>query len=105
MLKIDHAPTFEAKVEPPRFNGKDRSFSAEFAVLRLSEMNAYDLGTGEGTEAFLRRAIVDVGDVEDNDGEPVSVADALPVLLDDPTIRIALVRAYFAGLAGAREGN
>lgn len=105
MLRIDRKPQFWTDVNPPALDQGDRSFRAQFRVIGAKEMAGFNLDTPEGTNQFLEAALAGIEDVVGPDGLARTLSFVLPALLDDPTIRIALVRAYYEGLAKAREGN
>lgn len=105
MLRIDHSPTFWADVKPKPVGGEDRSFRALFRVPRRSENDAFDLKTDGGLDAMMAAVIAKVDDVLDAQGKPLTAEQAMPWMLDDAFVRLALIEAYFAGLNKAREGN
>ncbi len=106
MLRIDKDPCFRTAVAVRLPGEQEESFVARFRVLGLSEQETFDLGSAEGATGFLRRVVIGGEDIAGTDGEPLVWSDELrDRLIDLPHIRSALVRAYFEGVASAREGN
>lgn len=109
MFVVDTNPTFThtVKVKVPVDGGFDeQSFKATFNVIPTEEVADYDLGDGEGSTAFLRRAIVGMDELVDKDKKPVPYNDKLrDALLGQLYVRKALARTYFDAVAGAQSGN
>lgn len=109
MLKITRNPTFTAtvKVQIPTDNGHlEASFKARFKALTISEAEAFDMGTLQGTNDWLRTILIGWDGVVDEDGNPapfdVGVRDQL---LDLPWTRMAVMQAYNGAMLGAKRGN
>ena len=57
-------------------------------------------------KAGLRKSILHLGDLCDEDGNPVEYSeDVREAILGLPYARVALIEAYTAGLHAARAGN
>lgn len=109
MFIVDPNPSFTHKVtvQVPVDGGfEEQSFKATFAVIPAEEAASYDLSDGKSTSEFLRRIVTGMDELVDKDDKPVPYNDALrDKLLGLPFMRMALSRAYFGGVAGARSGN
>jgi len=106
MLRIDKDPAFRTVVTVKLPGEEQESFRARFRVLGLAEQETFELGSAEGATGFLRRVLFDGEDIAGADNQPLVWSDELrDRLIDLPHIRSALVRAYFEGVASAREGN
>lgn len=106
MLRIDKDPKFWTPVTVKLPGESSETFKAHFRVLGLTEQETYDLGTPEGATRFLTAALEGGQDIAGADGEPLAWSHELrDRLIDLPHIRSGLVRAYFEGVASAREGN
>lgn len=106
MFKIDAQPTFRrtVKVNIPSGDGVDeQSLQATFKVLPTS---AADLSTVAGTTEFLRAIVVQLDDLVDAAGKPVTYTPAIgDQLFDLPYVRAALATGYFDAVNRVREGN
>jgi hypothetical protein len=104
MFVIDPNPTFThaVKVQVPVDGGfEEQSFKATFNVIPTEEVADFDLGNGEQSAAFLRRAIVSMDELVGKDKQPVSYNDKLrDALLGQLYVRKALARTYFDAVAG-----
>lgn len=59
-----------------------------------------------GTMDFLRLAVLNLGDIVDDDGEPVPFTpELLEAVLGEPWARVGLVRAYWETVTGAAVKN
>lgn len=109
MFHIADSPTFvhQVKVRVPVDGGHiDETLSATFKVVPVEALDACDLGTREGTDAFLTAAVERLDDLVDADGAPLPWSDALrDRVLALPYVRTALVAAYVEAVTGARLGN
>lgn len=84
----------------------DETFKATFNVLPISQISKYDLNTGKGTRSFLVAVIKNLDELEDEKGKPLPCNDQVrDAVIDESDARQALIRAYFAGVSGAAEGN
>lgn len=101
-FKLNKNPTFvtTATIAVPTDNGpQDETLSVRFRVL---DDEALELPSPE----FLKRAILRIDDVLDDEGEPVpSSEELISQVISLPFTRLPLVRAYMAALTGARAGN
>lgn len=101
-FKLNKNPTFvtTATIAVPTDTGpQDETISVRFRVL---DDAALELPTPE----FLKRAILRIDDVLNDDGEPVpSSAELVDQVLSLPFTRLPLVRAYMTAVTGARAGN
>lgn len=106
MLKINAKPTFWNRVTIALPGAEPEDFDAKFNVLSVTVTQELDLKTAEGSANFLRAVVADVSSVEGADGKPAAFSPGLlETLIDNPLIRGALARSYFAGLAEAARGN
>lgn len=109
MFKIIKNPEFTAAVKvtiPVEGGFADASFTARFRALSVSETDAFNLFTAEGTSDYLRTIFVGWEDVCDDAGQPMSFNNAArDELIDLPYVRSALVTAYNAAMSGAKRGN
>lgn len=107
MFKITTEPKFTHTVIAcvPSDGGHDeQSFKATFRVLDTDKL--VDDGTVEGQIEDLRRVVVSLDDLADDQGNPVSYSDALrDQLVRLPYVRIALLNAYIRGIGKAKQGN
>lgn len=101
-LKLHKNPTFvtKANILVPTDDGHvDQSISVRFRVL---PDEALELPAPE----FLKRAILRIDDVVDDDDTPLASSDALiEQVIAQPYTRVPLIRAYMTALSGARVGN
>jgi len=109
MFKIDPNPQFThtVKIRVPVDGGfREDTLKATFRVIPTDEAKTFDLSEGSGSRDFLCRAIVNLDDIADAEGNPLPYNDALrDQLLNFQYVRVGLGRAYFEGVAGARTGN
>jgi len=85
---------------------KDERFKARFRVLPTDALDTYDLATSEGTTDFLRAVIVELFDLVDDNGEPITYNDEVrDYVINDPVARLALIQGYFGNTSRARKGN
>lgn len=81
-------------------------FRATFRVLPSDREKDFDLGTAEGSNAFLRAILVKADDIAGADGKKLPWSDELrEQLLQVPFVRTALTRTYFRAVQKAAEGN
>lgn len=85
-------------------------FRATFRL--IPDEDILGLALGEPGEAgrlaeieFLTMAVVGLADIVGPDGHEMSMADAMAELMKRSADRSAMLRAYNAGLAGAKAGN
>ena len=106
MFKIDQAPKFWQPVKFTLAGEEEQSFKVRFNVLPVSQVKDVDLNDGEQVHRFMDNVIGDVDDIEDEAGRKVPHSkDLVNRLLDQPHIRGAIMKAYFAGVAEAARGN
>ena len=109
MFIVKPNPTFThpviAKV-PVDGGYDDQRFTATFQVMPVEEAAEYDLTDGKSSAAFLRRVIVELGELADAGDKSVPYNDALrDQLLNVPYVRTALAKAYLGAIGGAALGN
>lgn len=101
-LKLQKNPTFVTKViiAVPTDDGPvEETISVRFRVL---PDEALELPSPE----FLKRAILRIDDVVNDDNDPVPSSETLiDQVIALPFTRVPLFRAYMQALSGARVGN
>lgn len=109
MFKLASEPTFRAKLRarvPINGGHRDEAFEATYRVLTVEKMADFDLATPDGTTAFLHACLVELHDIEGENGQPAEYSDEVrDAVLNLPYARSAIVQGYFDGVAGARKGN
>lgn len=109
MFNVVSNPTFTrtVPVSVPSGDGFDeQSLKATFNLLTDEETAAFDVSTTDGVKGFLRAAIVSLGDLADEAGEPVAYSPAiLDSLLDRGYVRLALLTTYTRSQIKAVTGN
>ncbi|MEE2916662.1 MAG: hypothetical protein VYB32_06265 [Pseudomonadota bacterium] len=109
MFTVTDTYTFTrpVKVLVPANGGHDQQeFKATFRVIPVDEQDGYDLGTAEGSSAFLRAIIVELSDLVDGNDEPLPYSEGLrDRLLRFQFIRVALTTTYFDAIKKAVAGN
>ena len=104
MLKLQKNPTFTATVHAtiPTDDGPvAQDFRVRFRVLPDAEWSEQ-----ADIREVLKRAVVSVQDVVDDDGEAIaSSPDLIEQIVGAPYLRPALAQAYWQTIAGARAGN
>jgi len=97
--------THDVKVQVPVDGGhKEQSFKTRFRVIPIEELE--DLATIEGQTLALKRVIVSMDELEDDQKRTVSYSDEIrDQLIGVPYVRIALIRTYREGITKARPGN
>ncbi|MDK3072770.1 hypothetical protein QO034_06580 [Sedimentitalea sp. JM2-8] len=107
MLKITDTPEFThtVRVQTPVDGGhREDTFKCRFRVVEDDENDAGF--TVDAVKARLRRIIVSMEDLADENGKPVPYSDEVrDRVLNLPHARIALLRAYAAAFAKERAGN
>lgn len=85
----------------------EETFVAEFKRMTRDEIAAVEKGSGGDTAAFVRSVMVGWRDVTDADtGEQVPFTPAaLDQLLQAPPVALAVMRDFYASLAGRLRGN
>lgn len=82
----------------------DQTFKATFRVVDPGQLTGGD--TSEGQMEDLRKVIVTLDDLVDDNREKLPYSDALrDQLLVVPYVRIALINAYIRGITKAKLGN
>jgi hypothetical protein len=107
MFNIDKTPTFTVPV-PLVLEGLEepQSFRATFRAVSDQEALEADAKSVDGFKAFLRRIVVRLHDLEDDEGNPVeSSPEVIEQLLGFQHVRMALQRAYWGAMLKARLGN
>lgn len=109
MFKLVTNPEFShsVKVRVPVDSGyDDLTFTARFRALSISEAEAHNTLTSEGTNAYLREIFVGWDGVVDDIGEAVPFnAGTRDRMIDIPFVRVALLETYNAAMIGAKRGN
>jgi len=106
MFKIDPDPKFWAEVKVRAPGGGDASFKARFRVRNIDDFNGFDTDSPEATGRFLGETIVDLDDIEGEDGRAAAFStELLRRLIGMPHVRAALYRAYVNAIAEAARGN
>lgn len=109
MLKIIKNPEFTTavKVQIPTSGGHtEASFNARFKVLTVSETEAFNMLSTEGTSDYLRTILIGWDGVIGDEGEPISFSDeARDQLIDIPYVRVAILSSYNSAMLGAKRGN
>lgn len=109
MLKVVKNPEFTATVKvlvPAEGGHSDASFTARFKALTVSQAEAFNMMSVDGTNDWLRTILIGWEGVVDDDGEPVTFNNQVrDELLDVPFIRMAVIQSYNAAMMGAKRGN
>lgn len=107
MFNIDKTPTFTVSV-PLVLEGitEPQTFRATFRAISDEEALEADAKTVDGFKAFLRRIIVALHDLVDDEGNAVEASpEVIDRLLGFQHVRMALQRAYWGAMLKARLGN
>jgi hypothetical protein len=107
MFNIDKTPTFTVPV-PLVLEGIDepQTFRATFRAITDEEAIAADSTTVEGFKAFLRKIVVQLHDLEDDEGKPLaSSQEVIELMISRLYVRQALQAAYWKAVLRARLGN
>jgi len=108
MFDIDFKPTFMAEVAvriPSGASHLEQIFMATFEALDIPELEAFDLATPAGAQAFCERVFVGASDLVSG-GKPIGFsAEVRDTIIGKSWARSALVDAYLAGLRKAAAGN
>lgn len=105
MFLIDDEPTFQTDVTVT-VGGKSQTLATTFRALPDSDVEGFDMATLAGIKGFLARAVVSFDNLGDAKGNArADSPDVRQRLIGYQHIRVALVRAYFAEIVGARTGN
>ncbi len=109
MFKVVTDPRFTHPVSvlvPVDGGHTEQTFRATFRVLPSTEADSHDLSTNAGVDAFLRRIVVNLYDIADEEGHPLPYSEELRDRVLAPTyVKLALLRTYTAALGKARAGN
>jgi hypothetical protein len=111
MFKVAKNRTFthEVRIFTPTDGGfTEEKLKTTFALLPVDETRNHDLKTGEGTDSFLRIAVVRFDELTDEKDQPIPYSDALrDQILKLPHVRQGVVAAYFQAIAndGPKTGN
>lgn len=107
MFKITTDPKFTHPVTvcvPVDGGYKDQTFPVTFRVVPLDQ-----LPKGEGSDAHmetLRKVVVHMGELVDDNDQPVSYSDDLrDQLIQYPYVRLALLKAYIEAMSKMKTGN
>ena len=108
MLKLIREPRFATDVVITAAAGDEpaQTVRAVYRALHDEEAAAFELNSAEGEKAFLRAVLVEVHDVQDDDGKELrSSPELIEALLGWAYIRYALSAGYFHAQLKARLGN
>jgi hypothetical protein len=109
MLVIDRKPTFTAQVTarvPAGDAFDEETFSASFLALDAEEIAEYDFGDGEQVRAFLGKVTLDMGELVDAAGAPVTATpELIATLIKRAWLSSALLKAYFEAFERGLRGN
>jgi len=110
MFKIVSNPTFthEVKVAVPCDGGyRDESCRATFRVIPHGEGANLNLGDADESTEFLRKIVVSIDDIADDNGNALPWNDEVrdQLFANFPYLRRALARTYFTALQGERVKN
>jgi hypothetical protein len=109
MFKINHKPRFVRTVTvqvPDGETYRAETFSATFEMQDADAGAESEMDGDLKQRAFLERAIVDLGDIADNDDQPIPFTPELrTAVIRRIDCRAPLIRAYFEGLSQAATGN
>ncbi|MDX8354358.1 hypothetical protein [Cognatiyoonia sp. IB215182] len=109
MFKVVEEPEFthDVPIQVPDDDGhSEQILRTRFRAISLSDGEAYDLSTKEGTTAYLQRIIVSFENLVDLEDRKIAYTDAVrDQLLDRPYIRMGLTTAYMRAMHKARAGN
>ncbi|MEO7468073.1 MAG: hypothetical protein ABIV36_13755 [Sphingobium limneticum] len=104
MFRYDPDPTFSRNIEikvPSNDGFSEQSCTATFRILPVSESGTYDLSDGGASTEFLQRVVIDLGDLVDENDQPMPYTTELrDKLLAFAFFRTALARAYFSAISG-----
>lgn len=108
MFKISEKPTFNHRVEanmPVDGGFEKQTWRATFEVIPVEEATGFS-DSVEDTTRFLKRVVVSMDELADAEGKPITYNDEVrDQVFRLPWARLALLRAYGKGAAGAKEGN
>lgn len=108
MLKLIREPRFATDVVITAAAGDEpaQTVRAVYRALHDEEAAAFELNSAEGEKAFLRAVLVEVHDVQDDDGKELrSSPELIEALLGWAYVRYALSAGYFHAQLKARLGN
>ncbi|MES2987680.1 MAG: hypothetical protein V4808_07225 [Pseudomonadota bacterium] len=109
MFNVDAKPTFIRTVTVKVPNGEghsEQTFKAEFQALDNDEVAKFNFNVATETTAFLENVILSFDDVSGSDDKPIAYSIELrDRVLKKQWARLGLLRAYYAGVAAAAEGN
>ncbi len=107
MFKVTTEPKFTHPVTvcvPVDGGHIDQTFKATFRVLDAGQLS--DDSSVDGQMEDLRRVLVSMDDLVDENDQPVSYSEALrDQLIALPFVRIALISTYVRGVTKAKAGN
>lgn len=108
MFKIAEKPTFTHRVEanmPVDGGFETQTWKTTFELIPLEDADSYSNSVADTTE-FLKRIVVSMDELADAEGRPIEYNDDVrDAVLRLPWARLALLRAYGKGAAGAKEKN
>ncbi|WP_297340956.1 hypothetical protein [Pseudophaeobacter sp.] len=109
MFNVVSRPTFtrDVPVNVPSGDGfEEQTLKATFNALTDDEQGTFNLATPDDVKDFLRKAIVSLDDLADEEGNPVTYSPAiLEDLIGRGYVRIALLATYTRAQIKAVTGN
>lgn len=107
MFKVTTEPKFTHAVTacvPTDGGHEEQSFKATFRVLDADQLS--DSNDVAGQIEDLKRVLVSMSELIDENGQPLSYSDSLrDQLIRQPYVRIALINTYVRGVTKAKSGN
>ena len=109
MFKIAKTPRFThvVPIKVPVDGGFDeQTIRATFEVITDDEFASFDTMTAEGLKDLVRKILVRLDDMVDEQDKPLPYSDDLrDQLLELPYMRLGLLRGYQSAMIGAKAGN
>ncbi|MBM2294708.1 hypothetical protein JQX09_22420 [Sulfitobacter pseudonitzschiae] len=109
MFTIDKTPTFTHTVPvnvPVNGGHEKQSMKVTYRLLDDDTMGGYDTRTLSGQKDLLRQAVIEIGDLVDEEKEPLPFNDAMKEhIIGLPWARNALLKGYTDGIVPGLLGN
>lgn len=106
MFKINERPEFTRTVTVMTPEGDGHREDTLIATYRVTETDEREVVTRKGMAAFLREAIVHLGDIADAEGNPLEYsAEVRDAVLASDGARLALMRKYSEEATRLKLGN
>lgn len=106
MFKINDRPKFTRTITvmvPEGDGHREDTFTATFQKTDYEES---ELLTKDGMRAFLKRAIVDLGDITDDNDKPMKFSEELvDLVVADDAARLSAMRTYSEAVTQLKAGN